>query len=291
MNGYYDFLRTATPYVRAHQGRLFVVKLGGEMLADEQTARHILEQLAMLQNLGINIAIVHGGAPQIASLCTRLDLPVEMKNGRRITSPAVLEAVSMTLCGSMQAGITAKLGALGVRAVGISGADAGMILAARRAPVDDGADGMTDYGEVGDIVEMDTILVEMLCAAGCLPVIAPLASDGLGALLNINADTVAARLAVESQAAKLIFMMGPDGILADPADPGSLIPEIDAAGLLELEQTGVLSEGMLPKSEAARTAIAGGVERVHFVSGRSRDALLREIFTNEGSGTMVLGNA
>lgn len=291
MNGYYDFLRTATPYVRAHQGRLFVVKLGGEMLEDQQTAGHILEQLSLLQHLGIKVAIVHGGAPQIARLCSRLDLPVDMQLGRRVTSPAVLEAVSMTLCGSMQADITASLAALGVRAVGISGADAGLLLASRRAPVDDGRGGTIDYGEVGDIVEMDCTLVNLLCDAGYLPVLAPLASDGQGGLLNINADTVAARLAVETQAAKLIFMMGPAGILADPADPGSLIPEIDTAGLLALEQSGVFSAGMLPKSAAARSAIAAGVERVHFVSGLGRDALLREIFTNEGSGTMVLGNA
>ena len=291
MNNYYDFLRTATPYVREHQGRLFLVKLGGELLADEQTAANILEQLALLLHLGINIAIVHGGAPQIAGLCERLGIDVDMQAGRRVTSPAVMEAVSMTLCGSMQARITASLTALGVRSVGICGADAGMLIAGHRPPVVNGDGTTTDYGEVGDIQIVDTRLIDLLCADGCLPVIAPLASDGQGRLLNINADTVAAQLAVAAGAAKLIFLMGPAGILADPQDPGSLIAELDPHGLLELERSGVISNGMLPKSAAAQAAIAGGVERVHFVSGLTRDALLREIFTNEGSGTMVVSHA
>ncbi len=291
MIGYYEFLRTATPYVRANRDRLFIVKLGGEMLAQPQNARRILEQVALLMNLGINIVLVHGGAPQIASLCERLDLPVEMHNGRRVTSSQTLEAVSMALCGQMQSQICAELTALGVRAVGISGADAGLVIASRRPLQDDGAGGTVDFGEVGDIQEVDTRLIRTLCADGCLPVLAPLASDGTGKLLNINADTVAARIAVASEAAKLIFLMKPAGILEDPTDPTSLIAELDIAGLDELGSRGILSAGMLPKAAATRSALEGGVERVHFVSGLGEDALLREVFTNEGSGTMVMRHA
>lgn len=290
MNGYYEFLRTATPYVRANRGETFIVKLGGEMLADRQVARQILEQVSLLSHLGVNIVLVHGGAPQIASLCQRLELPVEMKQGRRVTNPAVLEAVSMALCGQMQSDVCAELGALGIRAVGISGADAAMLIASRRPPVE--LDGETvDYGEVGDLQEVDPRLVQSLCNEGCLPVVAPLATDGSGALLNINADTVAAQIAIACGAAKLIFLMQPAGILADRDDPASLIAELDSAGLEALEQDGTLSDGMLPKAAATRRALASGVQRVHFVSGLAQDALLREIFTNEGSGTMVVQDA
>ncbi|MCB1185744.1 acetylglutamate kinase [bacterium] len=291
MHGYYEFLRTATPYVRANRGRLFVVKLGGEMLDDPRIASQILEQVAMLQHLGINMMLVHGGAPQIASLCGRLGLPVQMHAGRRITDKQVLEAVSMSLCGSMQSHICAELTALGVRSVGVSGADAGLVVASRRPPVDDGSGNMVDFGEVGDITDIDASLIATLSDNGFLPVVAPLASDGAGQLLNINADTVAAGLAVACGAAKLIFMMRPAGILANADDPGSLIPELSLAELKALESDGSISGGMLPKSAATHSAIAGGVERVHFVSGLAEDALLREIFTNEGSGTMVVPDA
>ncbi|MCB1216126.1 acetylglutamate kinase [bacterium] len=291
MIGYYDFLRTATPYVRANRGRMFIVKLGGEMLAEPAVASRILEQVSLLQHLGINMVLVHGGAPQIGSLCERLNLPVRMHAGRRITDPQVLEAVSMTLCGSMQSRICAELTALGVRGVGVSGADAGLLIAKRRGAVADGQGGLVDYGEVGDIIETDPRIVSLLSGAGCLPVVAPLASDGAGALLNINADTVAAALAVATGAAKLIFLMQPAGILSDISDPASLIPELDLSGLSELERNGAIAGGMLPKASAARRAIEGGVERVHFVSGLAEDALLREIFTNEGSGTMVVQDA
>jgi acetylglutamate kinase len=187
--------------------------------------------------------------------------------------------------------VLAALRRLGLPAVGLSGVGAGLIDAVRRAPAAqtvDGAMRTVDFGEVGDIVGVNAALLATLCSSGYLPVVAPLGCSAAGEVLNINADTVASALAIALGAEKLIFLMQPAGILGDVSDPGTLLSELSLSQLAALEADGTLSGGMLPKAAAARAALRGGVPRVHFVSGSSADALLAELFTNEGSGTMVM---
>lgn len=293
MRAEFKLLRAAAPYMAAQRGRLFVIKTGGELLRPGPAFDNLLEQLALLHSFGIRFVLVHGGAPQIGELCSRLGLPVELAGGRRITSPEVLEAVSMTLPGSLQSRVLAALRRHGLPAVGLSGLSGGMLLAQRRSAAKPSAGNAVsqDYGEVGDITEVDTTLLTTLSDAGYLPLVAPLACSSSGELLNINADTVAAALALALHAQKLIFLMRPPGILADPQNPASLISELDLAQLDDLEAAGKLQAGMLPKAAAARQALEGGVPRIHFVSGILPDALLQELFTNEGSGTMVTRDA
>lgn len=293
MRNNFKLLRAAAPYVQAHRGKLFVVKVGGELLDDIATRTHILEQLALLHSFGIQIVLVHGGAVQIARACEQLGLPVEKINGRRVTSPAVLDAVSMVLAGSLQTSLLAGTRQLGLPAVGISGIGAGLISARRRGPLSQSVDGRevtVDFGEVGDISAVHPELLRTLCEGGFLPLVAPLGCSDDGAVLNINADTVAAALAEALGAQKLIFLMTPPGILVDVNDPQTLVSQLSLSDLAALQTDGTLSGGMLPKASAALSALRGGVPRVHFVSGSNTDALLQEIFTNEGSGTMVVAD-
>jgi acetylglutamate kinase len=206
----------------------------------------------------------------------------------------VLEAVTQVLPGGLQSTLLAALRRLGLPAVGLSGVSAGLVEAVRRGSaveLVDGAEQRLDFGEVGDIVAADPAVLRLLCGGGYLPVVAPLGCSAAGALLNINADTVASALAVALGAAKLVFLLQPPGVLADSADSASLLSELSAAQLAGLAADGTLSGGMLPKAAAAQAALAGGVGRVHFVSGINPDALLAELSTNEGSGTLVVPDA
>ena len=283
-------LRNAFPYLRLFQNKVFVVKVGGEAFVEPATRRSILEQVSILERVGIRVVLVHGGGPQISALCERLDVSVSQLGGRRITDAAALEATALALNGDVNTRIVADLGALGTQATGISGVDAGLVAARRHPPVR-GDDGQSvDLGEVGAIDGIQPRVIEHLLDGGFLPVVSPLGADADGALLNINADRVATALAVALGAEKLIFLTGAPGILEDPEDPASLVSYTDAAGLAELRDAGHLRDGMLPKTGAILAALDGGVARIHVISHRLDDSLLVEIFTNEGCGTLVVAD-
>lgn len=287
----FRLIRTAAPYVNRMRGKVMVIKAGGSLFEDPKAAAHLFEQLSLIHMLGAGIVLVHGGGPQIDALCERLGLETRKQDGRRITTPAVIEAVAMTLPGLLQSRIVAGLTRAGVPAVGISAISAAIVSGHRRLP-SQAPDGKgVDYGRVLDIDQVDGALLEHLLAGGYVPVVAPLGVDEQGELCNINADTVASRLAVALGAAKLLFLMGVRGVLMNPEDPSSLLPELTATQLRQLESDGVLAGGMLPKANAALAALEGGVTRVHLVSGLEPDALLQELLTNEGSGTMVVRDA
>jgi acetylglutamate kinase len=294
MDDAFRTLRALAPHIQHHRGKLFVIKLGGELLADPDVADRIVEQLALLHTLGIRLAVVHGGAPQIAGLCAELGLPVEMINGRRVTNQAVLRAVTMVLGGSLQALLLAEMRKNELLAIGLSGISAGLVNAHRRLAVIQAVDGvehLVDYGEVGNIASVDVRPLKLILDAGLIPVIAPLGCSSDGEILNVNADTVASALAVALSAEKLIFIMRAPGILQDPLDESSLISELSLVALSQLQASGAISGGMLPKAAAAAAALNSGVARAHFVSGVHPDALLRELLTNAGAGTMVAADA
>ncbi|MEO0997202.1 MAG: acetylglutamate kinase [Pseudomonadota bacterium] len=280
-------LKHAAPYIRLFKNKVFVLKAGGEVFADTAATWALMEQVSLLHQVGIRVVFVHGGGPQSTRLAEDLGVDTRFVDGRRVTDEQSLNVATMVLNGQINTRILAACRDLGLPAVGISGVDAGLIRAHRRPPVDT-AEGKVDYGFVGDIDGVDADVLSKQLDNGLMPVVSPLSADANGELLNINADTVAAAIAAELDAEKLILATAAPGVLEDGDDPGSLISYIDRAGLDRLEENGSLAAGMLPKAAAIRAALDNGVERVHVISYRLPDSLLLEIFTNEGTGTLVV---
>ena len=286
-------LKGALRYVRAYRDHVFVVKLGGDVLADMEALDRTAAQLGLLSSLGIRIVTVHGGGPQATAVSRRLGEEPVIVAGRRVTDDAALEVAKMVYAGTLNVNLLSALRAHGVQAVGLSGVDADLITARRRPPVnvvdDSGASRMVDYGNVGDIERVDPHVLTTLLEARLLPVVASLAGDAEGTVYNVNADTVAESLAVALAAQKLIFLTGAPGVLRDRADPSSLVTFADPDDLADLMARGAISAGMRPKVEACIRAATGGVERTHIIDGRQPDSLLYEVFTGAGCGTMIVG--
>lgn len=283
-------LKHAAPYIRLFKGKVFVIKAGGEIFADPVQTSALMEQVGILHQVGIRVVLIHGGGLQSTQLATALGLDTTIIDGRRVTDGASLDVATMVLNGQINTRVLATCRDLQIPAVGISGIDAGLIRAHRRPPVERDGDESIDYGFVGDIdsVEAD-ILVKQL-DNGLMPVVSPLSCDESGTILNINADTVAAAIAAELDAEKMILLTGAAGVLEDMNDPQSLISYIDRAALDKLRDGGKLADGMLPKAAAIDAALANGVSRVHVISYKVPDSLLLEVFTNEGTGTLVVND-
>ncbi|HLO67691.1 MAG TPA: acetylglutamate kinase [Holophaga sp.] len=280
-------LHNAAEYVRRFRNRPFVVKLGGDILEDEALCRSVCGQLALLWSFSIPLVIVHGGGTGLDALCESLALPTEKVEGRRVTPPGVLDAAKMAFKGRIQMGLLAALQAAGLPAVGISGQDAGLVTSRKRGPVT--VDGRTvDYGMVGDVVSVDPSLLKTLLDGGFVPVVAPFSATAEGQVLNTNADTVAAEIAAALGVEKLFFILKVPGLMRDLKDASSLVPLADLSTLEEMKA--VIQGGMKPKIAAAKRALAAGVHGVHLVSGSRADAILAEVFTNEGSGTMIVAD-
>jgi acetylglutamate kinase len=286
-------LKGALRYVRAYRDQVFVVKLGGDVLSQPDTLDGVAGQLALLSSLGIRIVVVHGGGPQATALSLRLGLEPRMVAGRRVTDDGALEVAKMVYAGQINVDLLAALRDHRVQAVGLSGVDAELITAHRRPPVsvvdDNGASVRVDYGHVGDIDRVDPRVLVTLMDARMVPVVASLAGGEGDEIFNVNADTVAESLAVALRAQKLIFLTGAPGVLRDRNDPSTLVTFADPDDLAGLMVNGVLSGGMRPKVEACIRAATGGVERTHIIDGRAPDALLLEVFTGSGCGTMIVG--
>ncbi len=282
-------LRTALPYLSLYQGKTFVVKVGGEAFAGgPQAGKDLIEQVGVLHRLGMRVVLVHGGGPQASALTESLGgEPIKIE-GRRVTDPVALRATTLALNGEVATHIVALGQALQMSMVAVSGVSAGMILAHQRPPTKDRNGNPVDYGLVGDVDRVDVSYIETIMAAGHIPVVSPLGVSKSGQVLNLNADGVAAELAIGLGAAKMVFLTGAPGILRDAQDPSSLISFMDLKGLADLESTGAVQEGMWPKSASIRRALEGGVERVHVVGQNTNDGLLKEVFTNEGSGTLIV---
>ncbi len=292
MNEHVTGLKQALDYTRLYRDQVFVVKLGGEVVASAEALAEVAVQIALLESLSIRVVVVHGGGPQASELCRRLGIEPEVVAGRRVTTPEVLEVAKMVYGGRINVDILAALRAHGVPAVGLSGIDAGLVTTRRRPPVavrdDEGSERTVDFGEVGDVESVDPSLLELLLPRGYVPVVASLAADAEGRPLNINADTLAEALARTLGAKKLIYLTGAPGLLRDAGDPTSLVAFAGPAELEALLEAGAVKGGMRPKVEACIRAVAGGVRRTHIIDGRAPDALLIEVFTGSGSGTMIV---
>jgi acetylglutamate kinase len=283
-------LRSAAPYIRMYKGKTFVVKAGGGVFGDAAAVRGLIEQIAILHYFGVRVVFVHGGGPQLTEITEALGVPTRMVQGRRITDQKAIDATSMVLNGLINTKLLALCREINIDAIGISGVDAGLIRAHKRAPVKIDTGETVDYGYVGDIDAIDTSVINKLLDNGLMPIVSPLSADDAGTLLNINGDTVAAAIGAALSAEKLMLCTGAPGILERVDDPSSIISYTDLAGLKRLREEKKIVDGMLPKAKAIEDAIRGGVRRVHVMSYKSPEGILAEVFTNEGAGTLIVAD-
>jgi acetylglutamate kinase len=286
-------LRQALPYIRRYKNQIFVIKLGGELAQKVDILDGIAQDISLLYQIGVKIIVVHGGGPQANELSEKLGISPKIIEGRRVTDEQVLEVAKMVFAGKINHEILTLLRKHGAKSVGLSGIDGDIIIARKRAPVEllnrkTGKRDNVDYGHVGDIVSVDTELVEVLLAHHYIPVISSLADDGEGNILNINADTVASRISGAMKAYKFITMTNVDGILKDVNDPGTKISYVSKKDARKLIEDGTIKGGMVPKIKECIWALENDVRRVHILNGFDRNSLLIEVFTNKGNGTMLL---
>ena len=281
-----DTLVEALPWLERFRGALVVVKYGGNAMVDEQLKKAFARDIAFLRYAGLRPVVVHGGGPQIKAMLARLGLESEFKGGLRVTTPEVMDVVRMVLTGQVGRELVGLLNQHGPIAVGLSGEDAGLFGARRRGTEIDGE--LVDIGLVGDVESVNPSAVLDILAAGRVPVVSTVAPDldGNGQVLNVNADTAAAALAVALDAKKLVVLTDVEGIYADWPDRSSLLSSLEVSAARDLLQR--VDEGMVPKLEACIRAVEGGVPQTHVVDGRQAHSILLEIFTDEGIGTMVL---
>lgn len=272
-------LNEALPYIRRFRGQTFVIKYGGSALAREEALRSVLGNVLLLQLVGIRCVLVHGGGPEIDRWLERLGIEKKTLNGLRVTDDATMEIVEMVLAGRTNKAVVSLVQQLGGRAVGLSGRDGNLFVAEPIAP---------ELGRVGHIIRVHADVVQSLIDGGLLPVICSIAVDGQGDALNVNADSAAAALAAGLRAAKLIMISDTNGVLANREDPMSTIATLSAADARAMIAEGRADRGMIPKLEAAVEALEDGVREVHLIGATTPHALLIEIFTDHGVGTMVV---
>jgi acetylglutamate kinase len=274
----------ALPWLERFHGKVVVVKYGGNAMTSPELQAAFAEDVVFLRYAGLRPVVVHGGGPQITEHLKRLGIQSEFRGGLRVTTPESISIVRMVLTGQVNAEIVNVINDHGSFAVGLSGEDAGLLTAERRPAIVDGEP--VDIGQVGDVVAVDPSAVDALLDAGRIPVIATVARGLDGLTYNVNADTAAAAVAVGLGAEKLIVLTDVEGLYADWPASTEVISEIDVERLAELLPG--LASGMVPKMEACLRAVEGGVPRAHVLDGRVPHALLLEIFTSEGIGTMVV---
>ena len=274
-----EILTQALPYIGKYRGRIVAVKYGGNAMVSEELKKQVMKDIALLTTCGVRIVLIHGGGPEISAGLKKIGKETRFIDGLRVTDKETMDVVQMVLAGKVNKSLVGLLEEEGVRAIGLSGLDAGLIRAETRDP---------ELGYVGRITGVDVRVVRDLLDAGYVPVISTIAGDEEGNVYNINADTAASWIAGAIGAERLFMMTDIDGILRDKDYPSSLIPCIDIKDAVRLFDEGVISGGMIPKVECCIDAILRGVERVIVMDGRVPHSILMEILTNEGAGTMVM---
>jgi acetylglutamate kinase len=269
----------ALPYMRRFAGETLVVKYGGHAMSNVDAALSFAQDLVLLQSIGLKVVVVHGGGPQIQAMLDRVGITSTFKNGYRVTDEATMEIVRMVLVGKVNQEIVSRINKVGGRAVGLSGADGGL-LRGRKVTV-----GGEDVGRVGVIENVDDTEIRLLTNSGLIPVIAPVAVDADGEPLNINADLAAGAVAAHLKARKLLLMTDVDGVMDANKEVMSTLASAEIPTMIE---AGVLSGGMIPKMKCAADAVSAGVRKVHIVNGRIQHAMLLELFTDSGVGTEVI---
>ena len=266
------------PYIRRFWGKVVVVKYGGNSMGDTDELASFAQDVVLMRTVGMRPVVVHGGGPQIGDLMKRLGKESVFRDGLRVTDAETLDIARMVLVGKVNRDIVTAVNVHGPLAVGLSGEDAGFIRASARAP---------ELGFVGDVTDVDAGIVERLLAQDLIPIVATIGSDDEGQAYNINADTAAGAIAAALQAEKLVYLTNIEGLRRDKDDPSTLVSTITVDELDALVADGSIVEGMIPKVESCIDAVRKGVGRAHILDGRAPHALLLEVFTNEGIGTMV----
>jgi acetylglutamate kinase len=281
-------LHEALPYIRRFQGRTFVVKYGGHAMVDDELKQSFARDVCLLRYVGIRIVVVHGGGPQINRMLERVGISSTFSGGLRVTDDDTMELVEMVLGGGVNQEIVGLICQHGGRAIGLSGKDDRFLLAKKvdRVPGKDEAGNkvLVDLGRVGEVVHVETGVVEQLTSSGFIPVIAPIGVDEEGRSLNVNADTAAGAVGGALRAAKMILMTDVEGV---KTASGELLSSLDATSAEKLIADGVITGGMIPKVRCALEAVQAGVEQVHVIDGRRKHALLLELFTDKGVGTEI----
>jgi acetylglutamate kinase len=287
-----DLLREALPYIRRFKGKTFVVKLSGKVTEDHDRLISLCEELALIHQVGIRTCVIHGGGKQLTDLAEKMGVAQTIIEGRRVTDDDTLEMAKMIFAGKINTDILAALRHRGVEAVGLSGVDGNIVHAERRPPrqVVDQATGVSaqvDFGHVGDVLEIDSRLLTVLLDHGYLPVVSSLGADAEGKVFNINADTIASEIAIQLQAEKLVLLSDVDGIFLRTGEPETKLSRLTASEAKALIDDGSATGGMIPKLQSIVDLLERGVKSAHIINGNSRNTLLAEVFTDDGTGTMI----
>ncbi|MFO1261354.1 MAG: acetylglutamate kinase [Sphingomonadaceae bacterium] len=284
-----ETLVEALPYIQRYAGETFVVKYGGHAMGDPEAARDFAEDVALMKAVGINVVVVHGGGPQIGAMLKRLGVESQFVGGLRVTDKETAQIAEMVLAGSINKEIVGWISQAGGRAVGISGKDGGLVLCEkvggkREADPNSGIERNVDLGFVGDPVQVDRRILDSLTKDGIIPVVAPVGIGADGHTYNVNADTMAGAIAAELKAKRFFLLTDVPGVL-DKA--GELMTDLNPARIAELQSDGTITGGMIPKLDTCVHAVEGGVDAAVILDGRVPHAMLLEIFTRQGAGTLV----
>jgi acetylglutamate kinase len=275
-------LSEALPYIQQFRGRTVVVKYGGAAMKDSTLKASVVRDIVFMACVGIRPVVVHGGGPEINTWLTKLNIEPQFKDGLRVTDAPTMDVVEMVLVGRVNKELVSLINQAGGQAVGLCGKDGNLITARSQ--------GKADVGFVGDVTNIEPGLVKSLVRDGYIPVISSVASDETGQAYNINADTVAGELAAALNAEKLILLTDTRGILQDYKDPSTLLPKLDIKTARKLIDEGIVAGGMIPKVQCCVRSLAQGVGAAHILDGRINHALLLEIFSNTGIGSMLVAS-
>ena len=287
-----DLLREALPYIQRFKGKTFVVKFSGKVTENKENLASLAEELALLHQVGIKLCVIHGGGKQLNELAERMGVAQTVIDGRRVTDDETLELAKMIFAGKINVEILAALRNHGIEAVGLSGVDGNIVGASRRPPKEilnrsTGETKTVDFGHVGDVLEINDRLLRVLLEQDYLPVVSSLGADNNGQIFNINADTIAAEIAAHLQCEKLVLLSDTNGIYLDANDPQTKISRLSLAEAEAMIGSGAATGGMIPKLQSLIALLKRGVKSAHVISGAERNALLSEVFTDQGTGTMI----
>lgn len=272
-----EILTQAVPYIKEYTGKYVVAKYGGNAMTDPQLKKSVMQDILLLQLVGVKVILVHGGGPEISAMLKKLSIESHFENGLRVTDDDTMEVVQMVLAGKVNKSLAADLSALGGRAVGLCGIDGGLIKVHQKNE---------KLGHVGEIDEINTKILDDLLDGGFIPVISSIGIDDDGNPYNINADTAAAKIAAALHAESMVVMSNINGVLRDKDDENSLISQMSLADAEELKKSGIIAGGMLPKVDCCTNAVKEGVKKVFIINGEIPHAILIELLTDEGLGTM-----
>ena len=272
-----EILTQAVPYIKEYTGKYVVAKYGGNAMTDPQLKKSVMQDILLLQLVGVKIILVHGGGPEISAMLKKLSIESHFENGLRVTDDYTMEVVQMVLAGKVNKSLAADLSALGGRAVGLCGIDGGLIKVHQKNE---------KLGHVGEIDEINTKILDDLLDGGFIPVISSIGIDDDGNPYNINADTAAAKIAAALHAESMVVMSNINGVLRDKDDENSLISQMSLADAEELKKSGIIAGGMIPKVDCCTNAVKEGVKKVFIINGEIPHAILIELLTDEGLGTM-----